>query len=254
MRLTRLDSSLLGFLVIFLPLYVRTTDLALSVRRAVPLLFICMCTFIANDLDDLERDTVNHPDRPLPIGQVTAVFATSLYFVVLAAALFSTRQFVTEGISFLYYTLIAFSISYSYVVEYIPSFKAPYVGVVCTLPVLIVASWYPDETKLYLIAGSVFLLTTGREICMDIKDRSGDVGSYLQTLDERRVAIGAFVIETSGLTLLGLTAGRLGELFVLFTMVGLLGLAAVYWFKYSKHKRAIVLLKVQFFAGLYFLV
>jgi hypothetical protein len=89
---------------------------------------------------------------------------------------------------------------------------------------------------------------------MDIKDRSGDVGSYLQTLDERRVAIGAFVIEISGLGLLVLMARRLEELIVLFTMVGLLGLAAVYWFKYDKYKPAIILLKVQFFAGLYFLV
>lgn len=213
-----------------------------------------MCTFIANDLDDLERDAVNHPDRPLPIGQVSAVFATTLYFAALAGALFSTRQFVTDGISFLYYALIAFSISYSYIVEYIPSLKAPYVGAVCTLPVFIVASWYPDETKLYFIAGSLFLLTTGREICMDIKDRSGDVRSYLQTLDERYVAIGAFVIEMSGLGLLVFQVRRVRDLVVLFTMASFLGLAAALWFRYGKYKPAIIFLKFQFFAGLYFLV
>src|ERR1017187_7491524 len=65
-QLTRVDSSVMGFLCLFIPVYARTGDVGLSLGRAIPLLFICMCTFIANDLDDFERDRINHPERPLP--------------------------------------------------------------------------------------------------------------------------------------------------------------------------------------------
>src|SRR5258708_12507403 len=88
----RLDSSVLGFLAIFFPLLVRTNDFTLSFRRAIPLLFICICTFTANDLDDVERDRVNHPDRPLPAGHLNPSFAVVLYFSSLQAPLFSPNH------------------------------------------------------------------------------------------------------------------------------------------------------------------
>ena len=112
LRLTRLDSSLLALLAVFLPLWVRTGNLAQSLGRALPLLFSFMCTFIANDLDDVEKDRVNHPDRPLPARQITPALAAVLYFTCLALALFSTRCYVSPGIAFLYYSLIALLISY----------------------------------------------------------------------------------------------------------------------------------------------
>ena len=112
LRLTRLDSSLLAFLAIFLPFLVRTKNLSISFGKAIPLLFIFVCTFIANDLDDVERDKVNHPDRPLPAGHLTPALATVLYFTSLASALFSTRYYVPPGIAFLYYALISLTISY----------------------------------------------------------------------------------------------------------------------------------------------
>lgn len=71
LRLTQVDSSMLSFLAIFLPLSVRTKDLGLSFSRAIPLLFTGMCTFIANDLNDIEKDRVNHPERPLPVRHLT---------------------------------------------------------------------------------------------------------------------------------------------------------------------------------------
>ena len=178
-QLTRLETSLLGFLAIFIPLFVRNNDLSLSFRRAVPLLFISICTFVANDLDDIERDRVNHPDRPLPAGHFSPVFAVVLYFTFLALALFSTRYFISPGIDFLYYGAISLSISYGYISEYIPILKSPYVAIAATVPILIVAASYPNETKLYIVAGSVFLMTLGREICMDIKDRVGDPVSFM---------------------------------------------------------------------------
>jgi geranylgeranylglycerol-phosphate geranylgeranyltransferase len=253
LRLTRLDSSLLGFLAIFLPLLVRTNDLALSFGRAIPLLFICMCTFIANDLDDVERDRVNHPERPLPARHLSPTVAAVLYFGSLAAALLSTRHYVTQGIAFLYYALITLSISYGYVVDCLPSLKAPYVSAATSVPVLIVAALYPDEARLYILAGSVFLLTIGREICMDIKDRPGDGISFMHRFRPTPLAVAAFSLQTIGLLLLAIQTHKLGDIVDLLAMIFLLALSGVYWFKLASYKWAIILMKLQFFAGLYFL-
>jgi geranylgeranylglycerol-phosphate geranylgeranyltransferase len=253
LRLTRIDSSLLGFLAIFLPLVVRSNDLAFSFGKAVPLLLICGCTFIANDLDDVERDQVNHPDRPLPAHQLTTTIAVMLYFTFLGSALFLTRHFVGPRIAFWYYALIALSVSYGYIGEWLPSLKAPYVGVASSTPVLIVMAFYPNERRLYVVAGSVFLLTLGRELCMNIKDRAGDAVSFMNTFRPRQLAVAAFSFQTMGLILLAIQIRNLGGGADLLAMTFLLGLSAVCWFKLAHYRAAIFLMKLQFFVGLYFL-
>src|SRR5687767_118111 len=100
LRLTRLGNSLLSCVAICLPLFVRTKDPWSSLGRAIPLLFISVCTFVANDVDDVERDRVNHPDRPLPSGHLSLAVAGIIYFTSLTMALFSTKYFVTQGIAF----------------------------------------------------------------------------------------------------------------------------------------------------------
>jgi geranylgeranylglycerol-phosphate geranylgeranyltransferase len=253
LQLTRLDSSLLAFLAIFLPLLVRTNDLHQSFNKAIPLLFIFICTFVANDLDDVEKDRVNHPERPLPSGLLTPTFAAVLYFASLATALFSTRYYVAPGIAFLYYALIALSISYSYIVDCLPGIKAPYVAAVASIPILIVAASYPDEARLYIVAVSFFLIALGREMCMDIKDRVGDAFSFMHRFKPTSLAIAAFSMQAMGLLLLSIQIHKPGDIVGLLAMTLLLALASVYWFKFASYRRAIILMKLTFFAGLYFL-
>src|SRR3954464_12491970 len=106
LKLTRLDSSLLVALAVFIPLFVRTKDLGLSLSKAIPLLFIGMCTFIANDLDDVEKDRINHPERPLPSGHVKPSLAAMLYFFCLVSALSTTRFYVQANMAFWYFLLL----------------------------------------------------------------------------------------------------------------------------------------------------
>ena len=254
LRLTRIDSSLLGALAIFLPSLVRTKNLGLSVSKAIPLLFIGMFTFIANDLDDQEKDRVNHPDRPLPARYLTPEFAAVLYFILLGAALFSTRHFVALDIAFWYYGLMTLSISYGYIVECLPSVKTPYVAAACSVPVLIVATSYPNEPRLYVFAATAFLLTMGREICKDILDRAGDAVSYMHRFRPISLAVFAFFLQLMGLLLLAFQIFKLGDIIALLAMTFLLALSGVLWFKLARYRRATLLMKIQFFVGLYFLV
>src|SRR5690348_2235674 len=140
----------MAFLCLFLPIYARTKSLIISAQRSLPMLFIFMCTFIANDLDDLERDLINHPNRPLPSRHLHTRVAAVLYFFCLGVALFLTKSFVDEHIAFWYYSLMVISISYGYIVEYIPSIKAPYVAAAISIPVCILVVSYSSEKRLYM--------------------------------------------------------------------------------------------------------
>lgn len=254
MRLIRIDSSLLAALAIFLPLFIRTKNLGLSVGKAMELLFIGMCTFIANDLDDREKDQVNHPDRPLPARLITPEFAAVLYFTFLGAALFSTRYFVAPKIAFWYYALMTLSISYGYIVECFPSIKTAYVAAASSVPILIIATSYPNEPRLYLFAATVFLLTLGREICGDILDRPGDAISYMHRFSPISLALFAFFLQLMGLLLLAIQIVKPGDIIALLAMTFLLTLSGVLWFKLARYRRARLLMKIQLFVGLYFLV
>lgn len=253
LRLTRLDSSLLGFFAIFVPLTVRTNDPTTSFGRAIPLLFICMCTFIANDLDDVEEDRINHPNRPLPAAHLTRTLAAVLYFAFLGSALVTTKYYVSPRIAFWYYALMTATISYGYVVEYLPGLKAPYVATAVSVPILIVAASYPDEPGLNIVAGSTFLFTLGREICMDILDRDGDAISFMHRFRAHQLVVAAYALQGTGVLLLLSQADEPSDLACLVIVTLLLVLSGIYWFKCERHKRAITIMKIEFFLGLYFL-
>ena len=216
-------------------------------------MFSFMCTFIANDLDDIEKDRINHPERPLPAGQIAPVVAAVLYFVCLGLALFYTRYFVSPGIAFLYYVLIALLISYGHIVEWLPGLKAPYVATVTTIPVLIVATFYPSDAQLYRVAVAAFFLVLAREICMDIRDRRGDVVSFMHRFRATRLAVFVFFLQLVGLLVLASLTRDVSGSIVLLIMTVTFVLSGMSWFKFSRYRLSIILMKLEFFAGLYFL-
>jgi geranylgeranylglycerol-phosphate geranylgeranyltransferase len=255
LKIIRPYSSLLAFLAILVPILARSNDLSLSLRRAIPLLFISSCTFIINDLYDIEKDKDNHPERPLPSGQLKPTVVASLYFICLAAALFTTRSFIgANHIAFFYYLLLTISISYGCVVEYLSSMKSIYVAGASSIPVLIIVAYYPSETALYKVAAAFFFFNLGRELCKDLLDRPGDPVSVLHKVQPERVATVAFASQVVGFIVLSLqTKGLLGALDFL-AMIGLWALSYIYWFRLRQPKKATALMKAVMLLGLYFLV
>lgn len=255
LRLIRVDTSLAGFLLVFLPVVARTNDLRASFFFAAPLLFISMCTFIANDLNDRQKDEINHPERPLPSGHITPSFAATLYFILLAAALFSTRYLVKEQVAFWYYFLMALSISYGHVVEFIPALKAPYVAAVMTIPVLIVADSF-HETKLYGIALAIFMFNLGKELCMDVLDRPGDTATLLHKIPARHVAFIAVGFQfASYVVLLVLTASGTRSLteVLLISIAVLQGLSVHYLLVRANMRRAVYVMRIELLVSFYFI-
>jgi len=253
-RLSRLSTSALISLAVFIPSISRTRDLGVSLRRTVPLLFIAMCTFIVNDLDDVEKDIINHPERPLPAGQLTTSLAAVAYFVSLACALFTTRAFIMSSAAFWYYLLLTLSISYGYVVEWFPGFKAPYVAGAISIPVLIAATFHPTETKFYVLVLCIFLLSLGRELCQDIIDRAGDSPSFMSRIGAKPIAAIAFSSQAIGIILLATESTNLISIAVVVLMAAVLLVCSHSWFKLRTYRRVIALMKLNFVIGMYFLV
>ena len=254
LRLTRLGTSLLGFAAIFLPVFVRTHDLTISFSRAIPLLFGCVSTFIANDLDDVERDRINHPWRPLPAGHLTPSVAGLIYFTSLLFALLTTRYYVSPGVAFWYYAFTIIVVTYGYTVKCFPSFKPLHVAIAGSILVLIVAAWYPNEKRLFIVAGSLFFITFGREICLDIRDRAGDAVTFMHRFNPMALGRVGFCLQSLGLLLLVVQLRKALDVAALLGMTFLLVLAAYYWFKFANYSRATLIMKMQFVVGLYFLM
>lgn len=253
-QLTRLETSLLGFFAVLIPFFARSNDVYSSFKKAIPFLFTGVCTFIANDLDDLDRDRINHPNRPLPAGYISPVFAVTLYFIFLVLALISIWCFISPGVDFFYYSAISLAVSYGYISEYLPAVKPPYVAVAATVPIVIVATSYPSESKLYVLAVSIFLLTLGREMCKDIRDRAGDPVSIMHRFTPIQLGVVAFSLQGLGLLLLVILIHRTADLIDFVVMTLLLALSTVFWFKLKRYKLPLILMKIQLFVGLYFLV
>lgn len=254
-RLMRPSSTVLAFVALLVPVVTRTGDLGLGLRLSLPLLFASICTFIANDLDDQEKDALNHPERALPSRTLSPPLVSVAYFLSLAGALFATRFGVgTSRVTFLYYVLLVACISYHYVVEYLSSLKAAYVAAVSVLPVVILHAHFPLDRHLRLVALALFLFMLGREMLKDLPDRRGDPTSLLHSIPADRVATFAFISECLAVILLSLLVSALMAGAVLALMTALLLTTHWLWFRRRCPKPALQLMQLILFMGLYFLL
>jgi len=254
-QLLRPYTTFLAFLSILVPTLYRTKSFLFSALQAIPLLFISMCTFLINDLDDVEKDKINHPSRPLPRGDISPVLVVIIYYTCLAAALLTIRLGVqNQRAEFLYYALLTLAISYGYIVEYLPIFKPVYVAGTSALPILILIALYPPETMLYLMAGAVFAFILGRELCLDLMDRPGDAVSALHRVHPSRLATIALSLEVAGLLLVSPLIATVTDLLIGTIMTALIALAWLCWFKHHRFRAATNLMKAAMYVGLYFLI
>lgn len=253
-EITRLDTAALAFLSVFVPTFSRTSRFAFSVTQALPVLLICMSTFVANDLDDFDRDIVNHPKRPLPSRRLSKGVATFTYFGCLAASLYATEHFVAEQLAFWYYSLIVLSISYGYVVDNAQSLKTVYVAFCSATPIAVVALAYPGDKSLRIIAAATLLASIGRETCMDIRDRAGDGISVMSRFSPVSLGTAAFALQAVALTVLAPVARTPAHVAVLGLMALTLWMAYRVWFRSNRKRLSIALMKLQFALGLVFLI
>jgi len=254
LTLVRIDASIVIFLSIFVPTLTRTNNLQLSLGKAAPMLFVGFCTWIANDIDDLERDRINHPDRPLPSGRISLETASALFFLCLVLALAMTYYLIDSAIAFWYYLVLILSLSYGYIVELAPAWKAPYVAAAMAIPTIIVANSYPNELHLWRVAVAVFCFALGKELYMDLLDRPGDTPSFLHVVRFEVVARMAFGVLWIGLTFLVTYPRSARDVMYATVMVGLLLFATVIGERSKRHRLAVQIVRIEMLLGIYYLV
>lgn len=252
-RLSRADGALLAFALFFLPCYLHSKDAWQSALIAAPIFLMTLCTFILNSINDVERDRINHPHRPIPNGSITLAAATIIYFVLFLM----TVSLIWTGISpqFHYYYLGAFilAINYNTVVNNLPAAKNIYGAAGHALPVLLANAVCGGEAVPVLLAPSVFFFTLGREVLMDLRDIRGDGPTLVKSVPRRVVMTAAFASQAAGILFLGACVTN-GPEAMAFAFIGITFTAlAVAGFRSVSISTIVALMRVQFVLGLVFL-
>jgi len=252
--LTRLDTSLFVFVSVFAPIYLGLGSAETAARIALPLLPICMCGFVLNNLHDVEKDRANHPERPLPREEVTGAFSAGLFLVLLAAGLVSLKLLIPAENVFPYVLLLVAMIAYNHVVAYLTPLKNFVVAAAGVLPVAIVASELPARFNAPQLMLATFLFLVCIEILSDIRDIRGDgptLAKQLGVTSAARVAFAALALSDALLLFAAKSPLQLGAT---LTFVALDAIVAWFWFRGSDKRLLTRALRVQAVASLVYLI
>lgn len=147
---------------------------------------VCAAGNIFNDITDIEIDRINHPQRPLPAGEISVPVATT------AATLFA---FISLTVSIITSGILALAAAISLLLLTLYNLwlkKLPLVG---NLTVALLGS-FPVALGAFLVApkslsivpgpivavGFAFLVHLTREIVKDLADWKGDISASYKTL------------------------------------------------------------------------
>jgi len=134
---------------------------------------------VINDYFDLEGDRINHPERPLPSGEVTKQRAIQLATLLFAiAGVLSVVLGIISGFPVLLIVIVAFILQMAYEKRFkqekvIGNFV---IGFQVALAFLFGGLVVKDTQATGLLAGLAFVAIVGREIVKDIEDVEGDTG------------------------------------------------------------------------------
>ena len=136
---------------------------------------------VLNDVMDVDRDRINHPNRPLPAGLIktrSALFvALGCFLTSVAFALtLTSAQIVVFGVA----TLLLFV--YSVRLSSIPLGGNLAVSFTVALSIPFGALDHTLTTAVFVASGFAFLATLAREIMKDIQDLKGDEATGARTL------------------------------------------------------------------------
>jgi len=240
--------------MVFLPYYVRTRDLWSSIMLATPIFTIAMCMFILNDINDVDRDRINHPRRPLPTGTISVKTAGIAYLLLFGTSLILVRILIERGVHFIYLAGFLLAINYNTVVNNLPKLKNPYVALTATVPVFIVNSALATPAIPTSVALAIFLFVFGREMLMDVHDAPGDGQTLAKSLTTGRAAVIAFSLQAMAMVVLGLHLTSPLRIISLGLILLLFAYILARWRRPQARLFLIHLMKVQLMVALSFLL
>lgn len=170
-KLTRSFKSLANAMSFFFPIYIVHSDLQLALKYSIPIFFIVATGFIINDINDVEKDTINGKLNVLPQKEMSIQWALVLYYSFLSISLISIKLFIPGYKLFYYLVYLVLATNYDYIVRFKPSLKNLYV--LC-LALTHVAILYILTSVSVLLLTCLVINVLSKEIFMDIRDLKGD--------------------------------------------------------------------------------
>ena len=202
LRIARPLSSTLICLSVALPIGLASFNWETATAFGAPTFLIAISAYSLNDLHDLERDNKNHPDRPLPRGDVSPRTVVVFFFGLLATALVLIEALLPDAAQFLFSVSIITAMSYSYVISHVPMLKNVYVATASILPLLVIREALGDLAPPLDLALPLFLFVAGIEMLSDIQDRAGDGRTVANRLGRVVTAILGFALKLAAASLL----------------------------------------------------
>lgn len=189
-KLIRLRNCLIASSAVMVGGYLQTLDPAQPrlIYFALVAALICASGNALNDLIDSETDKLNHPDRPLPSGTLSA--SEAKYVTAISGSLGLTLSFFLSNELF----LIALAVSALLIWYNLQLKRSPLIGnlLIAGLgAITVVSGGIASGETIFSLPGSIFpaalafLLHLAREIVKDIQDLPGDRAAGYSTFPIR---------------------------------------------------------------------
>lgn len=181
--LSRVITSLLVALAVFLPSIYAGVSLRESGLSALPFFLSAIGGFALNDYYDAKKDLINKPYRAIPSGKLTpnTVISYGTIMLTLAAicAFFYSHTYFELT---LYFICILGVALYNLFVKYLSLSKTFLTAIISSLPLFfsVIVYGYPQNYLFLPVATCCFIL--GREWLMDIRDIKGDSNDHIVTI------------------------------------------------------------------------
>lgn len=244
-RLSRIDSSALAALTIFIPVAVHSNSITKAIYYSLPIFLSSMMAFVINDVHDIERDKVNHPERILPSGELSLRSAVIIYYVILIFTLVSINQFAPFNLVFYYVTFLLLAINYNYIIDFFPLIKTVYVAIAATVPVIISQLLINFLPEFWVLPLSLFLFILSREILMDINDIKGDRYNIASIYREKYLVLTSFSLQLFSALALFCVSQTLIHRIVVFFVISIVFANYYLWKIKGKRDSSISMMKLQ---------
>jgi geranylgeranylglycerol-phosphate geranylgeranyltransferase len=198
-HLVRGGNILVGTSTVYVGALMVRTDFSQVDCLLITLHALCVATFMAawnafNDVQDAAIDAINHPNRPIPSGQISevrakavgrAMFLLSILFLLSAmwvAAMIS--DYLVSWLPSVAIWFIAFLLMFHYEMVIPESFMLKHKGLIGNMAVSIlvgivivfgaaaIGGW--KNPLAWLVGAVAMLVNAAREIIKDIEDEDGD--------------------------------------------------------------------------------
>ena len=176
-------TSLLGAVAIFAASFVgsgtKIGSYTLEVTLAVVIGYLFTSASNAlNDFFDRDIDRVNHPERPIPSGQISPktalTFSSGLFAVSMALAVLLSFFSGIQAFLIVFAALIL-QLAYDFKVKKVKTIGNLFIGLQTVLAFIFGGLIVHNLSPVAFMAAASFLAITAREVVKDVEDIKGDV-------------------------------------------------------------------------------